>query len=306
MGVLRLGYAHIRVTDLAAAKRHYAQTMGLLPVLEQGGKLYLKGWDEWDHHSLVLEEGGVGVSKVGFKVAKPEDIDDIESKAIAFGVSTTRMSKGENPEVSDGLRITLPSNHTVEVYYSQAIVGTQVGDVNPYFFPRELVGMGTPRLDHALLGCDDVNLSEKFFVDVMGMYQTERLVPDLNNLDCSLATWLSVGNRGHDVALIGGEGYDAKLHHIAFQLTDWSDVLHAAQIMAMDDVPIDMGPTAHNITRGKTIYYWDPAGNRDEVFADGYVAQRDRPTIIWTADQLGRGINGLTRTLSETFTTVLT
>ncbi|MCL2782512.1 MAG: VOC family protein [Propionibacteriaceae bacterium] len=306
MGVLRLGYAHIRVTDLAAARRHYVQTMGLIPVLEQGNRLYLKGWDEWDHHSLVLEEGGVGVSKVGFKVAFPDDIDDIEKKARTFGVTTVRMSQGDNPEVSDGLRITLPSNHIVEVYHAQTIVGTEVGDVNPYFFPRNLAGMGTPRIDHALLGCDNVNLSERFFIDAMGMYATERLVPDLDRTDCSLATWLSVGNRGHDIALIQGEGYDAKLHHVAFELTDWSDILHAGQIMAMDDVAIDMGPTAHNITRGKTIYYWDPSGNRNEVFADGYVAQRDRPTIIWTADQVGRGINGLTRTLGETFTTVLT
>jgi len=306
MGVLRLGYVHIRVTNLAEARKHYVQTMGLLPVLSQDGRLYLKGWDEWDHHSLVLELGGVGVSKVGFKVARPDDISDIESRARIFGVTTVRMSRGENPGVSDGLRITLPSRHIVEVYHAQTLVGTRVGDVNPYFFPRDLVGMGIPRLDHALLGCDNVNINERFFVDVMGMYQTERLVPDLNHQYSSLATWLSVGNRGHDIALIQGDGYDAKLHHVAFQLEDWSDILHAAQIMAMDDVAIDMGPTAHNMTRGKTIYYWDPSGNRNEVFADGYVAQRDRPTVIWTADQLGRGINGLTRTLGETFTAVLT
>jgi len=306
MGVLRLGYAHIRVTDMAAAKKHYAETMGLLPVLEEGNKLYLKGWDEWDHHSLVLEEGGVGCSKFGFKVAKPDDIDEIEAKARTFGVTSERMSKGENPEVSDGLRMTLPSNHIVEVYHEQTIVGLEVGNVNPYFFPRNLVGFAVPRIDHMLIGCDDVNPTEQFFMDVMGMFQTERLVADLDHQADSLASWLAVGNRGHDIALLGGPGFDGKLHHIGFQLGDWNEVLHAAQIMAMDDVPIDMGPTQHNITRGKTIYYWDPSGNRDEVFADGYVAQRDRPTVIWTADQIGRGINGLARHLEDSFTTVLT
>ena len=30
--------------------------------------MYYRGWDEWDHHSIVLEEGGVGLVKIGYKV----------------------------------------------------------------------------------------------------------------------------------------------------------------------------------------------------------------------------------------------
>ena len=43
MGILRMGYAHIRVTDLAEAKAHYANTLGLYETLDQDGKLYFKG-----------------------------------------------------------------------------------------------------------------------------------------------------------------------------------------------------------------------------------------------------------------------
>ena len=58
----------------------------------------------------------------------------------------------------------------------------------------------------------------------------------------------------------------------------------------MDDVPIDIGPTRHGITRGTTIYFFDPSGNRNEVFAGlGYRVQADFPTINWTVDQLGQG-----------------
>src|SRR5664279_3002316 len=102
MSVLRLGYVHVRVTDLEAAKRHYGYTLGLYPTHEEPGRVYYKGWDEWDHHSVVLEEGGVGLAKFGFKVQYEYDIDDIEKKAETFGCIVERMSKGENPEVSDG------------------------------------------------------------------------------------------------------------------------------------------------------------------------------------------------------------
>jgi len=306
MGVVGLGYVHIRATDLAESAKYYGETMGLLPVLETPGKAYFKGWDEWDHHSFVIEEGGVGVVKVGFKTTDAADLDEIERKAQTFGVSMSRMSKGENPEVSDGLRITLPSTHIVEVYHEQTVLGPSVGTVNPEVWPQGLKGIGVPRLDHALLGADDPGLNERFFLDVLGFFRTECVVPDLDHEDTILASWLAVGNRGHDVAILGGPGFNGKLHHVGFQIEDWSAILHAAQTLSMARVPIDYGPGQHGITRGKTIYFFDPSGNRDEVFADGYVTRRDRKGFVWTADQLGAGIMYPTRQLNEAFTTVLT
>ncbi len=306
MAVLRLGYAHIRVTDLEESKKYYTETVGLLPVLEADGKVYFKGWQEQDHHSLVIEQGGVGVAKFGFKTNRVEDLEEIERKAQLFGVSTSRMSKGENPEVSDGLRIIIPSGHTIEVYYEQTFLGSSIGLINPDVFPRGLKGMGVPRLDHALIGADDATLTEKFFMDVFNFFQVERVVPDLDHPEHTLASWLATGNRGHDIAILGGPGFDTKLHHFAFQVDDWSSILHAGQIMSMDNVSVDVGPTQHGVTRGKTIYFFDPSGNRNEVFADGYTTQRDYRPILWTADQLGKGIFYINRTLVDSFTTVLT
>jgi len=60
--VIRLGYVHLRVTDLEEARNHYSNTLGMEVVASEPGKLYLKCWDEWDHHSLVLEEAVWGWS----------------------------------------------------------------------------------------------------------------------------------------------------------------------------------------------------------------------------------------------------
>ena len=134
MAVMRMGYVHARVTDLAEAKQHYANTLGLYETLATDGKVFYKGWDEWDHHSVVLEEGGVGVVKYGFKVEYSEDIDLIEKKAKAFGLTVERMSKGENPEIGDGIRFTSPSEHVFEVYHEATVIGTEVGTHNPEAF----------------------------------------------------------------------------------------------------------------------------------------------------------------------------
>ena len=88
MGIMRLGYMHVRVTDLAEAKHHYTEIVGLNQTAEQDGKVYFKGWDEWDHHSVVIEEGGVGFVRalaglldtsgrcLGWRVTGPHRIHD--------------------------------------------------------------------------------------------------------------------------------------------------------------------------------------------------------------------------------------
>ena len=304
MSVLRLGYVHVRVTDLEAAKRHYGYTMGLYPTHEEAGRVYYKGWDEWDHHSVVLEEGGVGLAKLGFKVSSPADLELYEKRAEQFGCSVSRMSEGDNLEVSDGIRVVLPNSHTMELYHGMKVIGTEVGTHNPESFPRHLVGVGAPRIDHALLTADDPELTERFFTEVLDFYVTERVRTSLDDDAETIASWLTTGNSAHDIALL--KGPEGKLHHFAFQLQDWNDILHAGDLMAMDDVPVDIGPTRHGITRGTTIYFFDPSGNRNEVFAGGYTAYPDRPCITWTPDQLAKGIFYHARELNDRFTSVLT
>jgi catechol 2,3-dioxygenase len=253
---------------------------------------------------VVLEEGGVGLVKMGYKVARPDDIDLYEKRAEQFGCTVERMSTGENVEVGDGIRIILPSDHVLELYHEMTLVGTAVGSVNPEVFPRHLKGVGAPHIDHLLIATDDVKLGDRFFREVLDFYAVERVATSLDSNADYIGTWLSTGMRPHDIALI--DGPKGKLHHIAFGLRDWGEILRAGQIFAMDDVSVDIGPTQHGITRGETIYFFDPAGNRNEVFAGGYEAFPDRPTTTWTPDELGRGIFYITRELNDRFTTVFT
>ena len=113
MSVMRLGYVHIRVTDLEEARDHYSNTLGMSVVHEEPGRLHLKCWDEWDHHPLVIEEGGVGLVKLGYKCSSEDDLAEFEKRCSQFGATTGRFSRGENMTVGDGVRITRPSEHTL-------------------------------------------------------------------------------------------------------------------------------------------------------------------------------------------------
>ena len=87
MSVIRLGYVHVRVTDLQRARQHYQEALGMDAVHEEDGRVYLKSWDEDDHHSVVLEEGGVGLVKFGYKVTSDDSLATLEARVTAFGAA---------------------------------------------------------------------------------------------------------------------------------------------------------------------------------------------------------------------------
>ncbi|MCL6563089.1 MAG: catechol 2,3-dioxygenase [Firmicutes bacterium] len=303
MGVMRLGFVQVRVTDMEAAKSHYIDALGLEKTAEVDGRLYLKGWDEWDHHSVVVEPGGAGLVKMAFKVDQEEDLSELEKRIEAYGLPVRRVHRHEDYAVGEGIVTTLPSGHVLQLYHEIEVLGTRTGRLNPDPWPDDARGMAAPRIDHLLVTAENPGQFTEFFTKVLDFKISERVVPQAGS-DEILGAWLYRTNTPHDIAVIPGP--NGKLHHFAFWLDNWQDVLRAGDIMAKTGIPVDIGPTRHGITRGTTIYFFDPAGNRNEVFSGGYITYPDFPCITWTADELGKGIFYIQRELNDRFTTVLT
>ena len=56
----------------------------------------------------------------------------------------------------------------------------------------------------------------------------------------------------------------------------------------------------------QTIYFFDPSGNRNEVFCGGDYTYPDHPVVTWDADQIGKAIFYHDRVLNEAFLSVVT
>ena len=74
----------------------------------------------------------------------------------------------------------------------------------------------------------------------------------------------------------------------------------------MNKVQIDIGPTRHGITRGTTIYFFDPSGNRLETFCGGYDFYPDMHPVTWNWEEVGAAIFYHDRKLNEAFLSVVT
>ena len=188
-----------------------------------------------------------------------------------------------------------------ELYAEKDWKGNGLGLENPDSWVEGLKGMQVSRYDHCLLYGDDVDGTVKLFREVLGFGLSEKVVDG----DFVIAAFLTCSNKAHDLALVRHEE-KGKFHHASFLLNSWEEVLRAADLISMHDISLDIGPTRHGITRGRTIYFFDPSGNRNEVFCGDYTWYPDHPTITWTVDNLGKAIFYHDRQLNENFLGVVT
>ena len=319
-GVLRPGHVALRVLEMEPALKHYRDVLGLIEVArDDKNRVFLKAWDEHDHHSVVLREADeAGMDYMGWKVDSPATLKKLAADVEQSGLATEMswIPAGEHPATGERFRFTIPTGHVMELFAEKAIVGNNCGtdgqDINPDPWPDGLKGAGAHWLDHCLLMCEmnpeaginTVADNTRFMTEALDFFLTEQvLVGPEGNMQA--ATWMARTTTPHDIAFVGGPR--SGLHHIAFFLDSWHDVLKSADVMAKTKTRIDVAPTRHGITRGETIYFFDPSGNRNETFAGlGYLAQRDRPVTTWTEDQIGSGIFYHTGDLVPSFTEVYT
>jgi catechol 2,3-dioxygenase len=298
MGVLRLAHVDLRTPDLELSTAYYTQVIGLQLVESGPDVAYLKAWDEHDHHSLRLRsDNRIGMDLFSFRVEKEDDLDELENRLSAYGCNVNRVSNGEATGQGESIRFEIPSGQTMELVYDLHRVGNLLGKVNPSPVPPpSLPGIAPPRMDHLLITAEEVAESYAFFRDALGFRLTEQVL-DANGHQ--IGVWMERSHSPHDVAIVNGP--NGALHHFAFWLDDWDHVRKAADILAFNGVQIDQGPTRHGVTRGNTIYFFDPLGTRNEVFTGGYSPDPDFPAITWSEDQFGRGLFYYENVVSQRF-----
>ena len=253
--------------------------------------------------SVVLREADApGMDYMGFKVHSTADLDRFEADLRAYGTAVERIPAGELEGCGHRIRFVIPSGHNIELYAEKDYVGNLVGNKNPEAWPEGLKGMQVNRFDHCLLYGPNLADVADLFINVLGFSLTERVVTPDGKMNVA---FFSCSNKAHDIAFVEYPEPN-KFHHASFLLNSWEEVLRAADLMGMHNISIDIGPTRHGITRGRTIYFFDPSGNRNEVFCGDYTWYPDREPITWDAEEIGKAIFYHDRKLNENFLSVVT
>ena len=172
------------------------------------------------------------------------------------------LPAGELLETGERVRFTLPTGHDIELYSQKTAIGNDMGELNPEAWCAAAEkGIAPIRLDHCLLYGPDIEKAQAIFQDVLGFFLVEHIQLEDGSRPI-LAIWLSCSTKAHDIAFVR-HPEPGKLHHVSFLLeSPGKRCLRAADLMSMNRVSIDIGPTRHGVTRGTTIYAFDPNGNR--------------------------------------------
>ncbi|WP_322060130.1 catechol 2,3-dioxygenase [Paraburkholderia sp. J63] len=304
-GVLRPGHTQIRVLDIEQSVDFYTNILGLVQTgRDASGRVYMKTCDERDHHSIILKKADrPGTDFYGMKVLDRKTLDMLDSDLRAYGIATERVPTGDLLATGERVRFEVPTGHLFELYAEKEEIGDTLGYVNPDVIIEDRKGISPIRLDHWQIHGKDLDGSRNLFVDVLGFNVTERILAEDGATD--MAVWMTCSNKAHDVAFVRDERSDTS-HHAAFLVESWEKLLYAADLLAKKRARIDIGPLRHGITRGTTIYFFDPSGNRLETFCGGYNFYPDMKPYTWTFDEIGSAVFYHTRELNERFLTVVT
>ena len=238
---------------------------------------------------------------MGFKVASKADLTTYQKRVRDYGLKVKRIAAGEQPGMGRRLSFVIPSGHRIDLYAEMALADDTPHIENPDVWREEPRGMRALSFDHCLLYGPAIPEVALFFVEVLDF----SLAESVETPDGPIAAFLTSSNKAHEVAFVQHEE-PGKFHHASFKLDSWNDVGHAADVISRYNISRDIGPTRHGITRGQTIYFFDPSGNRNEVFTGGYAYFPDHPTRTWTPDQLGKGIFYYEKELNDRFLGVVT
>lgn len=306
--VLRASMFQARVLNMEESVKFYRDVLGLIEVGKtDDGRVCFKAYDEFDHHTFTIREADTpGLDFMAFKVDCDSTLDALEKETKEFGLECEWIAaNSDQPGYGRRLAVYLPTGHRIDLFNKVERAEQHPGLLNPEVWPVGVppVGCGTVAIDHALLFGPNSKESVRYFKEVLGFATTEiAKAPDGEN---DLCTWLTCATRPHDVAVLE-HAEPGKIHHFGFKLDSWNDLGRAADILTINRAQIDAGPMRHGITRGYTIYFFDPSGNRLEFFAGGYAHYPDHPVRIWEFEELPRGIYYYSREIKDTYLTVVT
>ena len=288
--------AHLAHVELLTPKpeeslRFFLDVMGMQETATGGDSVYLRGWDDYEHHTLKLtasEKPGIG--HFAFRAASPAALQRraaaVEATGLGLGWTDGDVGHGPAYLAQD------PDGHKIELYYetewyeATAALKPSLKNQAARYSDR---GVGVRRLDHLNLLANDIKGTREFLENAIGLRTTEMIVLDTG---AEAGIWLTATNKSYDIAYTHDHtGSRGRFHHVTYAVDSREMVLRAADICLEHGVPIETGPHKHAIQQTFFLYVYEPGGNRVEVCNAGarLILAPDWRPIVWSEAERAKG-----------------
>lgn len=284
MPIAHLGHAELLVTDLAASTAFFTDLLGLVVSEEREDAVFLRAWQDWDHHTLQLTQAPEsGLAHLGWRVATKADADEIRARLEDRGIAVTERAGSFNDGHGDSIRFTTPGGLPFELYWEVEYFQATGDLVSPMAsHPSRIPARGAAprRFDHVTFIANDVVAEQEFLTDVLGIRHNYFVKgPDGERW----GSWLSCNNVSHETAVTkNAAGTGGLLHHVAYYADTVDEVLRTATLLVDHGHELEWGPGKHGTSGATFLYFREPSGNRVEVWTGGMlIFDPDWKAIEW-------------------------
>lgn len=288
--------AHLAHVELLSPRpedslHFFTEVMGMGVSGQEGDSVYLRGWDDYEFHTLKLTASKVsGMGHFAFRASSPDALD---RRVQALGTAGLGLGWVEG-DLGHGAayQFRTPDGHAGELYFDthwyEANAASRPALKNQAArFPAR--GASLRRLDHLNLLASSVAAVREFFVETLGCLLSEQIVYDDGS---EKGAWLCVNNKSYDLAVSEDHsGARGRLHHLTYAVDSREDVLRAADICLEHGVHIETGPHKHAVQQTFFLYVYEPGGNRFEICNAGarLILAPDWQTVVWSESDRKKG-----------------
>lgn len=274
--ILRAAHAELLVTDLDASAAFYVGALGLVETARTDQSIFLRGWEERHHHSLVLTLAEQpAVAHVAFRVRSEGDLAAARSWLDGRGIEAEELDG--SPGHGRSLRFLDPGGFPIELFHQMEVVGS---NLQRYDLHR---GAPIMRFDHLNFHVPEIELAVEFWL-ALGFRCSEFIATDGPD-ERLTGAWLLRKPTVHDLAFTAGKG--PRLHHAGLYVAEPGGILRSCDELAAAGYAssIERGPGRHGVSNAFFVYLRDPDGHRIELYScDYYTGDPDLEPLRWSAN----------------------
>jgi catechol 2,3-dioxygenase-like lactoylglutathione lyase family enzyme len=245
--VKRLGHATFVTPDLERQLDYWTNVIGLSIVDRGKDRMCLA--TRLGQETVIIERGPEKghMRQIAFQVAPGSDLGELAAKLRSQGVES-EMRQDITPGIRNAIAFRDPKGTLVEVYSECDFAPDdgREGGVNPLKF------------GHVAYRVNDPKKLTAFYCDILGFRVSDWIGDQFSFLRC--------GVDHHTINFVQNE-HEA-LHHIAFELRDYSEIRNACDLLAKKSIQLVWGPLRHVVGHNIAAYHRNSDDIRVELFAE--------------------------------------
>ena len=243
--IKRAGHSTLTTPDIERTLDYFTRIVGLSLTARDKNRAVLATKSGLE--AIVLERGAAEAPRLSFQIAPDSDLGEVASRLKKAGIKSERR-RDITPGIHEALAFKDPKGTTLEIFSE---FGFAVED-------STFTGVMPLKLGHIAYQCPDVQGMVAFYCDTLGFRVSDWRSDYFAFLRCS--------RDHHTVNFLRNE--KTAIHHIAFEVRDWSDIKRACDLLARNGITLTWGPIRHIIGHNIAIHHKNPDGVTIEFFCD--------------------------------------